>query len=114
MTYLEAERDAILKAYHAYNKALSKLQATCEHKTILLAGSQYMEYFRDLPAIRICEDCGLEEDARYGAWKKLTGRAYTVDRNEVYRNRPKQTYISEEDRKRLGIDGDLSQDSDSL
>lgn len=96
MTYLEKETDAIYKAYAAYEKALAELQATCEHNTLLEAGRQSMQFFSDLPYIRICEDCGVEAESHYGSWKKLAGRAYKVSREEVYKNRPKQTWIPED------------------
>ena len=108
MTYLQAERDAILRAYHEYKTALPKLQESCEHKVLLEADRQSQTYFSDLPAIRICEDCGLEEETQWGSWKKLTGRAYRVSRDQIYRTRPMQTYIPEEDRERLGFNGDVS------
>lgn len=109
--YLQDERDAILKAYNVYEKALDALQKNCPHKTILGVAEGYEDNRR------ICEDCGYEIANPWGnsyRWGALSGRAYSVHWNEFYSARPKQTYISEEDRKRLGLDGDLSQDSDSL
>lgn len=93
MKYLRDETDAIYKAYAAYQKGLEELQANCVHQTLVEANRESMEFFSDLPYIRICEDCGTEEKSHYGSWKVLTGRAYKVNRSEVYSNRPMQTWI---------------------
>jgi hypothetical protein len=97
--YLGKELDAIYRAYAAYDEALKVLQAECPHDIILEAPRQYMEFFNDLPPIRICEQCGTEEDSSsiYSSrFNTLTGRAYMVKREEVYANRPLKTYIPEE------------------
>lgn len=106
MTYLNTELDAIYKAYHEYEVALAKLQASCEHKTILESPRVPQVYFNDLPYIRICEDCGVQEESSWGSWKILTGRAYQVKRtgpNGAYSQRPYNTYIPDEARERLGL-----------
>lgn len=116
-TYLQLHTDAIYKAYHEYEKALAHLQATCEHKVILEADRQSQTYFRDLPYMRVCEDCGVEEESAWGInWKILTGRAYPTKRDGkdgLYSRRPMKTYIPEEDRERLGY-GNVSQDSNPV
>jgi hypothetical protein len=96
VTYLEKEVDAIYRAYADYQQALEKLQAECEHRVVLEAGRQD-NMWGDLPYIRVCEDCGTEEESAWGSrWNVLAGRAYPVSRAQVYECRPKQTYIPSE------------------
>lgn len=86
--YLKDEAQAIKDAKQAYLEALEKLQAACEHDTILKhETASYVTY-------RVCEDCGLHESHMWDSPYKykhqaLTKRAYGVDWSEYYKALPK-------------------------
>lgn len=77
---------AIETAEAEFAAALADLRENCEHKTLLEAPWQgsVSGYFAPMQELRICEDCGAEEERPYNV---LTGRAYPVNRDEIYRNR---------------------------
>ena len=79
LAMLDAE---IKTAKEQYAETLAALREVCEHPTLLETGWQQLEWFADLLPLRICEDCGLEEEA--WSFRVLTGRAYRVARHELY------------------------------
>ncbi len=92
-TELKAKSDALIaqKKQLEYESEVldSHLRASCEHKTLLEAPFEesLSGWFAPMPYRRGCEDCGLEEESSWANWRTLTGRAYQVKREEIYRNR---------------------------
>lgn len=81
---LEALKQEIVDAKARYAEAVALARQTCEHPTLLEAPYEPSAsgLFGPLLPLRICEDCGLEEEA--WSFRVLTGRAYQVRRHEVY------------------------------
>lgn len=72
--------DAVIREAEAgYALSLLELRKNCDHEILLEAPYQALEYFGDMPELRICETCGLEEAGR--SHKYLKGRAYPAKRD---------------------------------
>jgi hypothetical protein len=83
---MKAADKTIKIAKAEYAAALAIVREQCEHKTLLEAPWEASRsgLFAPLQDLRICEDCGVEEERPF---RVLTGRAYPAARQEIYRAR---------------------------
>lgn len=81
---LDLAAAAKIRASEEYAAALQELREHCGHATLLECGYQ-SNMWGDLLPRRICEACGVEEEG--WTFSVLTGRAYPVARDALYRAR---------------------------